>query len=76
MAIPTSFFRSVTAEKVREEGRVQSRAEDTITVLQLRGIEVSDEVRERVESCKDSDLVRLWFNRAITVDRAEDIFAE
>ncbi|MFI1097063.1 hypothetical protein [Streptomyces sp. NPDC020917] len=76
MAIPTSFFRSETAEKVREEGRVQSRAEDTLTALQLRGIEVSDDVRERVESCTDSDLVRLWFHRAVTAERAEDIFGD
>src|SRR5262249_12446480 len=74
MAIPTSFFRSVTAEKVREEGRVQSRAEDTLTVLELRGIDVSDDVRERIAGCRDSDVIRLWFSRAVTAGRAEDIF--
>lgn len=76
MTIPTSFFRSETAERVRDEGRVQSRAEDTIRVLERRGVAVGREVRERILSCGDSDLLRVWFDRALDVERAEDIFGE
>lgn len=72
--IPASSVRLETAERLHEEGRLQSRAEDIITVLELRGLEVDDGVRKRVRRCTDPDSVRLWLHRAVTVELAEDIF--
>jgi len=45
-------------------------------VLEVRGLPVSDDLRERVTTC--TDLARLddWLNRVRTVERAEDLFGK
>ncbi|WP_158070344.1 hypothetical protein [Nocardiopsis sp. CNR-923] len=35
---------------------------------------VTDEVRQRIESCTDLDTLHAWIRRSATVDRAEDLF--
>ena len=47
-----------------------------LVVLNERGIEVSDAVRERIEACEDLELAKLWLNRALTVARAEDVLED
>ncbi|MEE4541701.1 hypothetical protein V2S66_06915 [Streptomyces sp. V4-01] len=74
MTIPTSFFRSETAERVRDEGRVENQANATVRALENRHLSVSDEVRERIAECTDLTLLGVWFDRAFDVERAEDIF--
>jgi hypothetical protein len=76
MVIPTSFFRSETAERVRTEGRIQEKVHSTLRLLQIRGLEVTDGVRDRVSGCADGETLDRWFGRALVVERAEDIFAE
>jgi hypothetical protein len=76
MAIPTHFFRSETAEKVRDEGREEARAEDVLLVLAARGIEVEDAVQERITSCADSAALSRWLVRAATATRIEDVLAD
>ncbi|MBB5123937.1 hypothetical protein FHS32_000665 [Streptomyces albaduncus] len=39
-----------------------------------RGLDVSDDVRSRITGCIDSDLLRCWLARAVTVPKAEEIF--
>src|SRR5882757_4165022 len=83
--VPTSFFRSETAEMIREEGlqrglaraEVRGWAECVLRVLVFRRFEVGDAVRERVVTCRDLDTLDRWFDRAYApeVTRAEDIFA-
>ncbi|MBK3624981.1 hypothetical protein JHN59_08985 [Streptomyces sp. MBT49] len=43
-------------------------------VLEARGLDVSDEIRERITGCDDPDLLRDWLTRAVTVSSAEAIF--
>ncbi|MEE4541700.1 hypothetical protein V2S66_06910 [Streptomyces sp. V4-01] len=86
--IPTSFFRSETAERVRDEGRVEGREEGLargraegqaaaiLRVLERRSLHVSRDVRERIAECADLALLGVWFDRAFDVERAEDLFAE
>ncbi|WP_329130980.1 hypothetical protein OG552_08845 [Streptomyces sp. NBC_01476] len=74
MPIPTWFFRSETAEKLREEGRREGRVRNILLLLQLRDVEVTDAVRERMAAPVDDATRDLWFSRALIVDRAEDIF--
>jgi hypothetical protein len=47
-----------------------------LVVLEARGINVSDEVRERVTACDDLELLDRWLVRAATVASAEEIFRE
>ncbi|WP_405580611.1 hypothetical protein [Streptomyces sp. NBC_01190] len=83
MPIPTSFFRSETSQRLREEGRVEGRAEakaaqalgrTIIRVLEARELEVSEVFRERVFDCVDLKVLDRWFRLAILVAWAEAIF--
>ncbi|SES46182.1 hypothetical protein SAMN04487983_105930 [Streptomyces sp. yr375] len=83
-----SFYKSFIAEEIREEGRVQGFAEGfaeacaevwakgVLIVLEARGLDVSDGVRERVTGCYDIDLLRHWLARAITATSAVEIFGD
>jgi hypothetical protein len=68
------FFRHPVAEKVREETRVEERAEMTLRTLELRGIEVPDSVRLRVKACSDLDQLKVWSERAVHVTQAVQLF--
>ncbi|MER6088397.1 hypothetical protein [Streptomyces bluensis] len=78
------FWRHPLAEQVREEGREQGleqgieqeRASMVLRILEWRGIEVPESVRERVTSC--TDLVRLdtWAERAVHAKDPEDLFGD
>jgi hypothetical protein len=90
MAIPTSYFRSETSQRLRAEGRAvglvegrvegrtegraEGRAEDILLAFEVRGIAVSDAVRERITGCADPEILREWLARAITAERSEDVF--
>ena len=66
-------------DKGREEGREEGRAEGEINsilmVLDARGLEISDEARERIRQCEDLSQLGTWVRRAATVTSAEDLFA-
>ncbi|MFI2433739.1 hypothetical protein [Streptomyces sp. NPDC018693] len=80
------FYRSAAAQQVREEGRKEGFeearreirreiwAQNVLMVLERRGLEVPDTVRERVLSSRDLDEVTAWFDRAWEVTRAQDVF--
>ncbi|MBQ0847912.1 hypothetical protein J8N05_06755 [Streptomyces sp. BH-SS-21] len=74
------LFRHEVAEKVREEGReegrIADRAEMTLNILQWRGIEVPDSVRERVRTCTDLDELELRAQRAVHATDAAQLFGE
>lgn len=76
MAVDLSFYKSWLSEEIRDEGRAQGRAEDTLVVLEARGIDVPDEIRERITACDDPELLRRWLTRAATAPSAEEIFME
>lgn len=72
------FFNNPVAEKVREEGREEGRLEDragmTLRILEWRAIPVSEAVRERVLACSDLEQLEVWARRALTAERAEELF--
>jgi hypothetical protein len=78
VAVDLSNYKSYIFEEFRDEGRAQGRAqghaEDILLVLETRGLDVPDDVRERITSCDDPELLRSWLTRAVTVVRAEDVF--
>jgi hypothetical protein len=61
-------------EKGMAKGRAEGRATSILRVLRLRHMPVSDEIRERITSCTDLDQLERWFDRAITVHNADDLF--
>ncbi|MGW3522736.1 hypothetical protein [Streptomyces olivaceus] len=58
------------------EGRAKGRAEDILRILEVRGIEISDPVRERVIECTDLDVLGTWFDRSLSAAHAEELFVE
>jgi hypothetical protein len=68
------FFKNPVAVKLREEGRVEDRIEMTLRILELRGLQVPDSVRLRVEACSDLDQLKAWSERAVHVANAADLF--
>ncbi|MGW1542602.1 hypothetical protein ACWCPM_20600 [Streptomyces sp. NPDC002309] len=80
VTVDTSFFTSPLSQEIRAEGqaegRADSRAEDTLRILDRRGIPVSDADRERITTCTDLDTLTRWFDRAITAASADEVFAD
>ncbi|MFF0460762.1 hypothetical protein [Streptomyces mexicanus] len=60
----------------RAEGKAEGEAKGILLVLEVRGIPVSDTVRERITTCTDLDRLDTWLERARTVTRAEELFDE
>jgi hypothetical protein len=58
------------------EGEAKGEAKGILLVLEVRGIQVPDSVRERITTCTDLDRMDAWLERSRTVERAEDLFAE
>ena len=76
MAVDLSFFRSETAQKLRREGKAEGKAEAIVRLLAMRELDVSDEIRDRVFDCADSDTLDRWFERAYTAAAADELFDE
>ncbi|QQM42905.1 hypothetical protein [Streptomyces liliifuscus] len=60
----------------KAKGRAEGEAKGILLVLDVRGIPVPTDVRERITTCTDLDRMDAWLERSRTVERAEDLFAE
>jgi len=60
----------------KTEGKAEDRASLILRVLEKHGIDVPEDIRERVTSCTDLDTLTLWFDRSLTASTAEDLFVE
>ncbi|MFH8451113.1 hypothetical protein ACH4CD_17915 [Streptomyces fungicidicus] len=84
VAVDLSFYKSPLSEEIRDEGRAEGRvegearraAEDVLDILDVRGIDVPDAVRERITGCGDPELLRHWHRRAVTAPTAEDVLTD
>lgn len=59
----------------KAEGRAEGRAEDVLTVLTVRGIDVPDDVRDKVSTCGDLDQLDTWLRHAATARSIDEVFA-
>ncbi|MFF9484791.1 hypothetical protein [Streptomyces sp. NPDC014676] len=79
MAVDLSFFQSQTAQQLRAEGEARGeargQAKAVLVLLGHRGVEVSEEDRERIIGCGDPDVLDLWLTRALTATSTAEIFA-
>ncbi|MFD4610158.1 hypothetical protein [Streptomyces sp. NPDC058451] len=80
VAVDLSFYKSPLSEEIREEGRAEGEArraaEDVLDILEVRGIDVPETIRERITDCGDPEILRYWLRRAVTAPTAEDIFTD
>ncbi|MEV8229681.1 hypothetical protein AB0P41_27125 [Streptomyces sp. NPDC079167] len=64
------------SEEIRDEGRAQGRAEGLLLILEARGIALTDDLRQKVTTCTDPELLHRWLHRAATATTTEEVFAE
>ncbi|MFF4114886.1 hypothetical protein [Streptomyces sp. NPDC001714] len=57
-------------------GRAESRAEDILRILDLRGVEVAEAERDLITDCGDLATLGIWFDRAVTATSAQELFAD
>jgi len=88
VAVDLSFYKSPLMQEFRAEARAEalaealaeaqakSRAESILTVLEARGVDVPQAVRERITGCDDLEILHRWLRRAATASSADEIFAE
>jgi hypothetical protein len=58
------------------EGRAEGWIEAIFTVLGRRGIEIDDESRDWIESCRDQAALEAWLECSLTAATVSDLFAE
>ncbi|MEU5095797.1 hypothetical protein [Streptomyces sp. NPDC020996] len=77
-----SYFpgRGTVRETAYLEGKAEGKAEDRasliLRVLELHGVPVPEDARERITSCADLDTLARWFDRSLTATAVEELFAE
>ncbi|MFF3819876.1 hypothetical protein ACFYYD_25325 [Streptomyces bluensis] len=76
MATYTPRFpgRGTLIEETFIEGEAKGEAKAVLRVLDRRGIEVSEPVRERIVSCTDLEVLGVWLDRSLTASKAEELF--
>jgi hypothetical protein len=56
--------------------KAEGRAESILKVLEVRGIAVSPEIREKILACSGLDRLEQWLSRAVSAVTAEDVTAD
>lgn len=73
---------TVTAERrsiftdLFNDGVAQGEAQSLLLVLESRGFEVTDSLRETVTSCTDTETLQRWLQRAATMPEGSDLLTE
>jgi hypothetical protein len=57
-----------------DQGRADGERRIILRILTARGLPLSDEIRDRVATCTDTDQLEAWADRAATADSVEEIF--
>jgi predicted transposase/invertase (TIGR01784 family) len=65
---------AATREEALAEGEARGRAEGILAVMQARGLNLSETLRQRVLECKDGELLSTWLHRALTITDSCDLF--
>ncbi len=68
-------YQSDFARRYFAQGEARGEARAVLAVLEARGIDISEEARERIADCADIDQLDVWIRRAATVTKADELFA-
>jgi len=58
------------------KGKAEGKAEAVISLLEMRGLDPTEEDRQRFLSCTDLAQLEFWFRRAAAVRTVAEVFAE
>ncbi|MFD0556681.1 hypothetical protein FB566_1926 [Stackebrandtia endophytica] len=59
----------------KAEGKAEAKAESILTVLNARGIAVSQTERDRITACTDPTRLDTWLTKAVKVDSTTELFS-
>ncbi|WP_063763746.1 hypothetical protein [Actinoplanes subtropicus] len=73
-------FQSELLRQVSDEqqaiGEARGEAQAILTVLEERGVPVSDDIRGEIMACTDIGQLAIWLRRAVTAATADDVVRE
>ena len=80
----TSEYEKTFIERIHDQGiaegeargEARGKAEAILRLLEARHLNASQEQRAQIMSCTDAASLDLWFDRAITVNTAAEVFAD
>lgn len=78
----TTVYKDDFIDRYKAEGKIEGKAEGKtegaaqmiLRVLSARGMELPDEIRERVLACSDNRQLETWGDRAATAISLDDVF--
>ncbi len=59
-----------------KEGEKKGVAQSILRILAARGVAVGEAVRQRILSCGDMAMLDVWFDRALSANRIEDVLGD
>ncbi|GAA4922625.1 hypothetical protein LX16_5023 [Stackebrandtia albiflava] len=74
MASGTYTYQNEYARELIAAGEARGEAKLFLKLLAKRGLEVSPQRREQIESCTDAGQVEEWFDRALTARSIDEVF--
>ncbi|MBX6385827.1 MAG: hypothetical protein IRZ07_23120 [Microbispora sp.] len=67
-------------EKGRAEGEARGEAKGeakaVLLILETRGLQISDDARERIQHCEDTGQLETWIRRAAVITSTDELFTE
>jgi hypothetical protein len=67
---------SESQRRAFDKGFVEARTEDIVTILQARGVAITDDQRKRILACGDISILDRWLDRAVTASSTDELFAD
>jgi hypothetical protein len=68
-------YQSEVARALFAQGEATGEARAVLAVLDARGVDVPEKVRDEITACADPDLLETWVRRAATATTIDDLFA-
>jgi Uma2 family endonuclease len=62
-------------DAVRDEGKAEGKAEAVLSILEARGVAVSEPVRARILGCGDLPTLDAWLRRAVDAASGDEVVA-
>jgi hypothetical protein len=63
-------------EQGREQGAAETKAQDVLKAMDVRGLRPSKEQRAKVTATAGLAKLEMWFERALTATTAADVFED
>ncbi|MFI8851406.1 hypothetical protein [Streptomyces sp. 891-h] len=76
MLFPDPSSKTGFAEYYRELGALRKAREILLMVCAARHLSLSENDKERIAACEDSDVLGKWLGNAATATTPDEIFAE